>query len=352
MKYPMILASVALGLAAGSAAARDLVVVGWGGAHGAAMEKAFNQPFIADRGITIQMESYTGGLAQVMAQVESNNVQWDVLEANPPEAAIGCYNDLLEPFPLETLAPGLDGTPAADDFYPGTLHECGVGSAIYSWLLAYDPKFFPDAEPTSVTDLFDRDRFPVRRGFLKAARGTLELALMSDGVAKDQIYEVLKTPEGVERALSVLDRVRDLSVWYDTSAQGTQLLADGEVAMTIGHNGRFHAAIEQENQPFKLAWGDQMWTTGMMIVPRGTPVRDLAFDYVRFAQSAESQAAFANLMPYAPARRSAMALVDPEMHPYLSTYEPNFATAVKHDTDFWTEYGDLVNEQFSNWLAR
>lgn len=31
---------------------------------------------------------------------------------------------------------------------------------------------------------------------------------------------------------------------------------------------------------------------------------------------------------------------------------PNFATAVKHDTDFWTEYGDLVNEQFSNWLAR
>ncbi len=351
MKYLAVLASVAIGLTAGSAAARDLVVVGWGGAHSEAMEKAFNQPFAAANGITIKMENYTGGLAQVMAQVESNNVLWDVLEANPPEAAIGCRDGLLEPFPLDTLPPGSDGTPAAEDFYPGTLHECGVGSAIYSWLVAYDPKHFPDAEPTSVTDLFNPE-FQVRRGFLKAARGTLEIALMADGVAKDQIYEVLKTPEGVERALAVLDRVKDLSVWYDTSAQGTQLLADGEVAMIIGHNGRFHQAIEVENQPFKLAWGDQLWTTGMVIIPKGTPLRDLAFDYVRFAQSSEGQAAFTNMMPYAPARRSAMALVDPKMHPYLSTYEPNFATAMRHDTDFWTEYGDAVTEQFNNWLAR
>lgn len=352
MKYAAILAGAAIGLAASVATARDLVVVGWGGAQQRAMENAFNKPFAAKNGVTIKMENYTGGLAQVMAQVESGNILWDVLEANPPEAAIGCQNDLLEHFPLDTLPPGADGTPAAEDFYPGTLHECGVGSAIYSWLLAYHPRDFPTAEPTSVTDLFDADKFPVRRGFLKSPRGTLEIALMSDGVPKDQIYETLKSPEGVERALAALDRVKDLSVWYDTSAQGTQLLADGEVAMIIGHNGRFHQAIEEENQPFKLAWGDQLWTTGMVIIPKGTPLRDLAFDYVRFAQSAEGQAAFTNLMPYAPARRSALALVDPKMYPYLSTHEPNFATAMKHDTDFWTEYGDAVTEQFNNWLAR
>lgn len=110
--------------------------------------------------------------------------------------------------------------------------------------------------------------------------------------------------------------------------------------------------MENENQPFKIAWGDQIWTTGMMIVTKGTPFRDLAMDYVRFAQSAKSQANFTNIMPYAPARKSGMQFVDPKMYPYLSTYEENFKTAMALDTDFWTEYGESLVSQFNNWLAR
>lgn len=40
------------------------------------------------------------------------------------------------------------------------------------------------------------------------------------------------------------------------------------------------------------------------------------------------------------------------MYPYLSTYEPNFTTAMPLDVNFWIEYGDWVNERFNNWLAR
>lgn len=352
MRKTSILLAVALSLTAGTAMARDLVVVGWGGAHSAAMKKAFNDNFAADKGIDIKLEDYTGGLAQVKVQVESNNVLWDVLEANPPEAAIGCQNDLLEKIPLDTLPAGADGTPASEDFYPGMLHECGVGSAVYSWLLAYNPKHFPGNEPTSVTDLFNVEKYPVRRGLLKAARGTLEIALMSDGVAKDKIYDLLKTQEGLDRAFAVLDRAQDHIVWFDTSSQGAQLLADGEVNMIVAHNGRIFEAVENEKQPFKIAWGDQIWTAGMMIVTKGTPLRDLAMDYVRYAQSAEAQARFTNIMPYAPTRKSAMQFVDPKMYPYLSTYKDNFATAMALDTEFWTEYGESIAVQFNNWLVR
>ena len=46
-----------------------------------------------------------------------------------------------------------------------------------------------------------------KRGMRRGARMTLEIALMGDGVAPADVYKVLATPQGQQRAFAALDRL-------------------------------------------------------------------------------------------------------------------------------------------------
>ena len=70
----------------------------------------------------------------------------------------------------------------------------------------------------------------------------LEFALLADGVAKERVYEVLSTQEGLDRAFRKLDTIKDEVVWWEAGAQPPQLLADGEVVMSTAWNGRIFNA--------------------------------------------------------------------------------------------------------------
>ena len=43
--------------------------------------------------------------------------------------------------------------------------------------------------------------------------GTMEFALVADGVPVDEVYETLSTPEGVDRAFRKLDSIKEHVVW-------------------------------------------------------------------------------------------------------------------------------------------
>ena len=72
------IAGTAFGLgAAGPVAAQDsLTVVSWGGAYTRSQVKAYHEPWEAKTGIKINSEDYNGGLAQVKAQVEPDDVRY------------------------------------------------------------------------------------------------------------------------------------------------------------------------------------------------------------------------------------------------------------------------------------
>jgi len=335
-----------------TASARDLVIIGWGGATGDAMMKALVEPFAKANGVTVKMDNYSGGLAQVKAQVEAKNVMWDVLDSDIPEADNGCNENLLEEIPIAELAPAPDGTPAKDDFLTDTFAECGVGNYVYSLVLAYDPKHFKNGMPTKVIDVFDIKSFPGKRGLRKRPRANLEWALMADGVPMDQVYKVLATKAGVDRAFKKLSSIKDHVVWYSSSAQAPQLLADGEVIMTSAFNARLHTAIIKENQPFKLVWDGQIWATGAWIIPKGSPNRDLALKFVKYATTPKAMGAFTSLYPYGPTRVSANQYVDAKVSDLLPTSKKHFAKALKRSDEFWADYRDELNERFSSWLAK
>ncbi len=66
----------------------------------------------------------------------------------------------------------------------------------------------------------------------------MEWALLCDGVAKEDVYDVLETDEGQAQALAKLDTIKDQVVWWSAGADTPQLLADGEVVMGSTYNGR------------------------------------------------------------------------------------------------------------------
>ena len=351
--------AVLLLLAAGPAAAAELVVVSWGGAYQRSQEEALFQPWMERTGHRIVVEGgYSGGLAEIKAQVETGDVSWDLVSVEAEDAVLGCEEGLLERLDHSMLPPAPDGTPAAADFVAGGLFECGVGNNLASVVIAWDRGRLA-TPPTALRDFFDLEQYPGKRGLRRTVRGNLEMALVAAGVPAARVYRELRTEAGVARAFAMLETLREHAVWWEAGSQAPQLLADGEVLMTTAFNGRIFDAVATEGQDFAILWDGQVYTQGYFVIPAGSRHQRLALELIAFATATERLADQFSRIAYAPARRSAQARIrgyhgDPtlDIRPYLTTTPPNLDNAVRADVDFWLDRQTELNERFLAWLNR
>lgn len=329
----------------------------WGGAYGEAQTEAFVKPFIAATGKATIMVDSDNPAPAIKAMVEAGNVTVDVASLEIADAIRLCDEGMLEPIDAASLPDGADGTPAVDDFLAGALTECGVSTDIWSNVFAYDTTRFPEG-PTVVADFFDLEKFPGKRGLKKSAKAVMELALMGDGVPVAEVYAVLSTPEGVDRAFAKLDTIKADVVWWEAGSQPPQLLADGEVAMTTAYNGRIFAAAMNEGKPFQIVWDGQIYENEMFAVPKGAPNMADAMEFIKFATSTEGLRASAQQISYGPARKSSMLeeLIYKDgktvMAPHLPTAPENLGNALESSAAFWTDHDAELNERFQAWLAQ
>ena len=342
----------------GAAAAQEAVtVVSWGGSYARACVLGYHESFVEETGIPINLEDYNGGLAQVRAQVEVGAVHWDVVDMDMDEAIQGCDEGLLEPLDPSLFAPGPDGEPATEDFLPGTWTECGVGTSSGSSIFAFNTETFPDQKPATIEDFFDLETFPGRRAMRRAPNDNVEFALMADGVAVEDLYALLETPEGRDRAFRKLDTIKDQVIWWEAGAQPPQMLADGEVAMSTAWNGRIFNAQALENQPLEIVWDGQIRGVNQLVIVAGTPRLELAQQFIAFATRPESMAGIASYIAYSPARRSGVALVSThkeigiEMQPHMPTHNRP-GRSITRNHSWWSDHKDEFAERFSAWLAR
>ncbi len=341
-----------------SDAPRSITAVSWGGSYGRAVDEGANIPFTETTGIGVEVEDYNGGLAQIRAQVDIGDIHWDVVDLEIADAVRGCDEGLLEPIDINSLPPGPDGTPAAEDFVAESQTECGVGNLYWSTVYAYNEENIPGTKPTTMADFFDLEAFPGRRGMRRAPQVNLEFALIADGVPLEQVYATLNTPEGLDRAFAKLETIKDEVIWWEAGAQPPQMLADGEVIMTTAYNGRIFNAQVLENQPFVIVWDGQLLDVGQVGIVAGTPRLEEALQYVAFSTSAESLSRIARRISYSPTRRSGMPLVTThvvaglDMEPHMPASPANTARALRYDWTWWVDHQDEMNERFSAWLTR
>lgn len=345
-KLTMIKGSVAALVAAGAFAtvafaADSLTVVSWGGAYQEAQRKTIFEPY-KDKA-EIKEEEYNGEIAKIRAMVESGTVSWDVINIDTQTALQGCDEGVLETLDYSKI---IDKAKVL----PGAALDCAIGSDVYATVFAYDSSKLTDG-PTKIADLFDLAKFPGKRALQKNPFVNLEWALIADGVEPAKVYEVLGTPEGVDRAFAKLDTIKANVVWWEAGAQPPQLLADGEVVMTSAWNGRIANAIK-EGKTFQIVWDGQAPDLDMWGIPKGTPKLEAAYAFLAFASSAEVQSALAPSIPYGPTNIDAVALVDPELAKTLPTYPDNLTAAIPLNPQFWGDNGEELRARFNTWLAQ
>ncbi|MEO9517783.1 MAG: ABC transporter substrate-binding protein [Paracoccaceae bacterium] len=331
-------------LTASAAQARDLTVISWGGAYQEAQREAFFQPYIDTHGPLLD-EAYNGELAKIKAMVETGDVTWDVVQMEAPELENACDEGLIERIDWARLG-------GQEQFIDSAaMGDCGVGAIVYSVILAYDEDSVGDKAPTSWAHFWDTETWPGKRALRKSAKFTLEIALLADGVASEDLYDVLSTSEGVDRAFAKLDEIKDDIQWWEAGAQPTQWLAAGDVAMTAAYNGRISTAVA-EGQNFATIWDGQIYTLDGWAIVSGSENIDGAYDFLTIANEPNNQAVLSNAIPYGTIHPAAAEAVKTDVVAQLPTAPANLGNALHQDSDFWIDHIEELNERFNNWAAQ
>lgn len=337
-------AVAAIGLsAAASAQARDLTVVSWGGAYQDAQKEVYFKPFIAATGVPMIDESWDGGIGVLRAQVEGGAATWDVVQVESEELALGCEEGLFETLDWQKLG-------GKDKYMEAAVDDCGIGAIVYNFVIGYDKDVLKDG-PTSWADFFDTKKYPGKRALRNGPKTTLEAALMADGVAPKDVYTVLATDEGVDRAFAKLDTIRDDLIFWKSGAQPPQLLASKEVVMTSVYNGRIDAA-NKEGHKFGIVWDGSLYTVDSWVMLKDTPNAEAAYKFLEFVSTAETQAKLPMHIAYGVTNLKAKDSIPAERLKDLPTAPENMANAVHISDAFWLENIDRLTQRFNKWAAK
>ncbi len=349
--------AVSIGVAPGAWAEDALSVATWGGAYGQSQEAALFEPFAKKTGTAITTEIYDGSLAKLKTMIGGRNASIDVIDVSAGTLNALCSDGLLEKIEPSSLSAAPDGPSVEEDFLAGGLSTCGVASVAWSTAIAFDRKAFRKGQPTQISALLDKARFPGKRALPNNARRTLELALLADGVPPESVYSELGTEAGANRAFAALDKIKKDILFWDNAGQPISWLLEKKVVMAAGYSGRIFRAAIGNRQRIGVLWAGQIYDVDAWAIPKTAKNKKGAMRFIKFATEPAQLAAQARLIAYGPMRKSAVPLVgrhpviNVEMQDFLPTAPDNFKKALKFDEAWWTKNGKALSKRFAAWRA-
>ena len=180
------------------AVAKDLRVVSWGGAYQKAQSIGIFQPAGKAMGITINEDTY-GGISDVKLMVKSGADKFDIFSSGAGSCASGGAEGVLEKLDYSVID--------VSNHLPGMFSDYCAGADIFSVVAAWNTDTYGENGPRSWADFYDTEKFPGTRAMRSKVDGQLETALLADGVAIADVYTVLDSEEGINRAL---DKIRSI----------------------------------------------------------------------------------------------------------------------------------------------
>jgi len=315
-------------------AAANLVVVSWGGNYRKGVEAALTRPFEREFGVAVTLID-TPDLAKVKAQVMTGNVEWDVFDAVGPMAMTGSKNGYWEPLdPARFDQPDLIApmTGEAVPFY-------GFTGGIF-----WDEQRHPAGRhPETFAEYFDVEQFPGQRTLRNRASETLEIALLADGVAPDQMY-----PLDVERAFRALERIKPhIGKWVDQTPQTISLVETGQVDFSYTYATRAKASRES-GKPTGFSFKQNLIGLEYLVVLKNAPNKQHAMNYLQFAMRPDRQAALMELHGNTPASKKALTLMSDEAKKWLS--DPSNPQNLISNDAWWADHYDELTLRFKEWV--
>ena len=335
---------VALAADGALAQGRPLSVVSWGGAYQDAQKEVYFKPFMEQTKIKMVDESWDGGIGVLRAKVQGGANNWDVVQVESEELLLGCEEGLFDKLDWAKLG-------GRDKYLPDAVSDCGVGAIVYSFVLAYDGDKIKDG-PKNWADFWNTQKWPGKRALRKGPKTTLEIALLADGVAPQDVYKMLATPAGVDRAFNKLSQLKPNLIWWEKGSQPPQMLAAGEAVMVDAYNGRIDAANTKDKKNFKIVWTNNLYTIDSWVVMKGSPNKADAEKFLVFVNDPSNQKNLPTKIAYSVTSKAAIAMIDPKVHANLATAPENFKGSLYISDKFWLENLDKLNQRFNAWLAK
>ncbi len=321
-----------------AASKNELVFVGFGGSYQDGQTKALFEPFEKETGIKV-VQTTGVDLAKLRAQVQSKNVEWDLVSIPDRLRYTAVRDGLVQKLDYKIID--------AKDVMPELVTEHAVGCVTIPMLLTYSTTAYPTADkaPKTWMDFWDPKKVAGPRGLYNAPTYILEFALIADGVPKDKLY-----PLDVPRAFKSLDRVKPaVKVWWSQFPQPGVLLKSGEISMTPWTRS---ISFIMDGEPLGISYEGAALTFEAWVVPTGAPHAENAMKFINWALQPKPQAELTKYIAFGPTNKHAMQYVNPKLTPLLSSNPDNIKKGFILSGDWWGPNLDKVNEQWNEWKLK
>ncbi|MHA6195121.1 ABC transporter substrate-binding protein [Pseudomonas wadenswilerensis] len=280
----------ALGLLGASLAApllaadeQTVTVAGYGGNLQDALISTLWKPAADKAGLTLRTESHDGQ-PSVRLQVQSGKPSWDAIHIGANDCAALSEQGLFEPLDYSVIdASGVPSRARGKDW---------IATNSYSVVMGWRTDKFKEG-PKNWQEFWDTKKFPGRRALSVAPDEMLEVALLADGVPKEQLY-----PLDIKRGLASLDKIKDdVAVWWTSGAQSSQLIKDGEVDLIAIWSSRVDSVVK-DKAPVAYTYDDGLLGYGCMAILKGARHVAAAQKLIANTVSADIQARIPTMMGY------------------------------------------------------
>jgi len=347
LRWPrLVVAALCLGIGISHANAQGTVTFSsWGGAFQDALRKSMLEPSGKKLGITVK-EDTTNGIQDVRAQITAGKVAWDVTEQELPTCETLKRDGMLEPLDYSVIK--TDGIPK------DLINSHYIGFINFTKVIAYRKDKYGDNGPKTWADFWDVKKFPGKRSMHGKVNYNLEAALMADGVPPANVYKVLATKEGQERAWKKLAEIAPhVTVWYRGGSQSAQLLRDGEVDIIhMGHNRV--ESVKASGKPVAYTFDGGTMDIDCLLIPKGAPNKANAMKLINELLDARAQATLAKMMPLGPVNTKAFdtGILTHEEALLVNTYPSNYTKQLLVDPNFYIGQLDKLTERFDTLIQK
>lgn len=285
------------------------------------------RPFARLTHSRIRTVFWDGDLDAVGADLHTPRKRWALLLAEDDTAQLGCVRKLFVPMPGKG-----DSSPTS----------CGVPALSLDFAMTWDSTRFPSTPNWG--DFWDVARHPGKRGLRADPRGTLEIALLADGVPPDAVYQTLSTPQGVDRAFRRLSQIRPYIVWWKTPDEAIRILSGGAALMGVAPTNEVAAInIRQSASRFRILWSPLLRINYDWVLPASDSYDQSAARALQNWATSPEQLNSLNAQLLSNPQTSGINAIPPEQSP---------PSALPLSAIFWRQSFPALQERFDRWMAQ
>ncbi|UUZ69074.1 extracellular solute-binding protein [Polaromonas sp. P2-4] len=222
---------------------------------------------------------------------------------------------------------------------PNLSRKYGIGNYLYSYIFAVNSQVVKGKTPKTWADFFNLKDFPGKRALPGSSQGTLEAALLADGVDPAKLY-----PLDVDRAIAKIKSIKAECVFWKSGAQSEDLLRQNEVMAALMWSNRA-VVVRRKNKNISWTWDKAILAASGWAVPKGNPGGKAdAMKFINLMLDPAGQAKVFEVVGMSPSNPKALPMIPADEQAYNAT--ASAANQIAMQDDWYAKFADAAEAKY------